>query len=127
MSCVYPQSIINPRLQLVASAIDAGGGNGVLRLLDSASNILSSLQLARPAATVGAGVLVFNGMALVDPAAAATGTATAARVEDSIGNIVISGLTVGNAPSGPWDITFPTNAIVAGQTIAITQAQITGH
>jgi hypothetical protein len=127
MSVVYPSSIINERLQIVASAIDAAGGNGVLRLLNSANSVLSSLQLARPAVTVSGTLMSFNGLALVDPAAAASGVMTVARIEDSAGNIVISGLTVGNAASGGGDITFPTNTVVAGQTVAITQAQITGH
>lgn len=127
MSANYNVNVRNSRLQDVANAIDAAGGHGVLRLLDAASKILSSLQLARPCGTVTNGILSFNGLALIDPAAAAGGTATGARCEDSIGTIVISGLTVNN-PSGPSDIFLsPTSDIAAGQTIAITAATITGN
>lgn len=127
MSVNYPVSIINTRLQDVATAIDAGGANGVMRLLDNTGNILSSLALARPAATVSAGTLTFNGMPLNDPAAANSGNAAFSRVEDSTGFVVISGLTVGGV-STSFDIGLaPSNAITAGQTVAITAASIQGR
>jgi|SRR5262252_3195669 len=127
MSVIYPSSIIELRLDIVANAIDAAGGHGNMRLLDPASNILSTLALARPAASVSGNLLTFNGMSLIDPAAAASGIATAARIEDSVGDIVISGITVSTLGSSADLILTPTNTIVAGQTIAITNAQITGH
>jgi hypothetical protein len=126
MSVIYPVSLINTRLQDVVTAIGAGGSPGVLRLLNSAGTTLSSLQLAQPCGSVAAGVLTFGGMSLIDPAAAASGTAAGARIEDSSGNTIISGLTVGT--SSAFDIVLsPTAAIVAGNTIAITQGTITGH
>lgn len=126
MSVNYNISVRTARLQDVADAIDAGGANGNLRLLNSGGTILSTLQLARPCAVVALGVLTFSGLSLVDPAAAASGIATQARIEDSTGIVVISGLTV-NDPSGTSDIYLtPDATIVAGQTIAITSATITG-
>lgn len=98
-----------------------------MRLLNSGGSILSTLQLARPCSIVALGVLTFSGMSLVDPAASASGIATQARIEDSTGIIVISGLTV-NDPSGISDIYLtPDATIVAGQTVAITSATITGN
>lgn len=127
MGVIYPVLVINGRLQVVEAAIDAGSGAGSLKLLDSGGNTLSTLALADPAGTVAGGVLTFQGMSLVDPAAAASGTATTARIEDSTGATVISGLTVG-PPTASTDIVLsPTNIIVAGQTIAITAGTITGH
>lgn len=125
VSVDYSIAMLNSRLQLVANAIDAGGGNGFLKLLDAGGNTLSSLQLARPMGTVANGVLTFSGMSLIDPAAAAGGIATRARCQDSVGTVVISGLTVG----GPTPDIYlsPTNVIVAGQTVAITTATITGN
>lgn len=105
--------------------MDAAGGNGFLRLLDAGGSIISSMQLARPAATVSGTIMSFNGLSLVDPAAARTGAAYFARIEDSAGNIVISGLTIGTAGSTA-DIILSTNNIVSGQTVALQQATITG-
>lgn len=125
MSPNYNVNVINSRLQAVTSAIDAGAAAGNLKLLDSNGNTLSTLALAKPCGSVASGVITFLGMSLVDPAAAASGTATAARIEDSTGTTVISGLTVGTAVA---DIVLsPTNIITAGQTIAITTGTITGH
>jgi hypothetical protein len=122
----YALAVRNSRLQQVESAIDAGSGNGVLRLLDGFGNILSTVTLAKPAGTVTAGVLQFSGLTLLDPGAAGTGVAAAGRVEDSAGNIVFSGLSVGTSSAN--DIVLaPTAAIVAGQAIALQQASITGN
>ena len=126
MAVVYSLTLRTNRLSLVLSAIDGGVTNGWLRLLDIFGNVLSSLQLARPCGVITSGVLVFSGMSLVDPAAAATGSAVGARVEDGSGNVIISGLTVGGTGSG--DIAMaPSNFITAGQSVAITSATITGN
>lgn len=129
MSVDYNLTVRTNRLQQGINATDAGSTNGVMRLLDSGGNILSTLELARPSATAANGVATFNGLSLVDPAAAASGFATAARTEDGDGTVVISGLTVGAAsPGASYDILMtPSNLIIAGQTVAITAASITGH
>lgn len=126
MSVNYNVPTLNARLQSVVSQIDAGPSNGVLRLLDPLSNVLSSLPLAKPSGTVTGGIMTFNGLALVDPAAARSGTAATARIEDSNGNVIISGLTVSGL-AGTDIVLAPTAAILAGQTISITNAQIIGH
>jgi hypothetical protein len=124
VSVNYNQTLINSRLQLVVNAVDAGSSFGVLRLLDSGNNIVSSFTLQKPSMTVSAGVATLNGLSLLDQSAVG-GTAVAARVEDSAGNIVISGLGVNTASP---DISLsPTNVIVGGQAVALTQATITGH
>lgn len=126
MSATYTTPIINTRLQAVVTAIDAGASSGILRLLTAFGSVLSSIQLAKPSGSVASGIIQFAGLSLVDPAASASGTATAARIEDSTGATVVSGLTVGT--SSAFDIVLsPTAAIVAGNTIAITAATITGH
>lgn len=126
MSVNYVTSVLTNRLQIVITAIDAGATNGNMRLLNAGGSILSSLQLARPMGVASGGVLTFSGLSLIDPAAAASGTATAARVEDGDGNTIISGLTVGGSSAA--DIVMsPTRNIIAGQTVAITAATITGN
>ena len=126
LSVDYNITVLTNRLQQVVNAIDAGATNGVLRLLNSGGTTLSSLSLARPCGVAASGVLTFSGMSLIDPAAAATDSATAARVEDGDGNTIISGLTVGMGSTSEI-VMSPTNFITAGQTVAITAATITGN
>lgn len=122
MSVNYNIAVLNSRLRDVVSAIDAGPSNGFLRLLLVGGTVASSFQLSRPCATVTGGVLTFSGMSLIDPSAAATGTAAGARFETSDGTVVISGLVINQ------DITLsPSAFITAGQTVAITAATITGN
>jgi hypothetical protein len=127
LSVNYNVPVRTSRLQQAVNAIDAGPGSGFMRLLDSGGNVLSSLQLARPSATVFAGVATFNGLSLIDPAAAAGGQIVGARVEDSTGTVVISGLTAAGAGSTTDLVFSPTNIIAAGQTVALTAATITGN
>lgn len=126
MSVDYSIAVLTNRLQQVVNAIDAGPTNGVLRLLNAGGTTLSSLSLARPCGVASGGVFTFSGMSLIDPAAAATDFATAARVEDGDGNTIISGLTVGMGSTSEI-VMSPTNFITAGQTVAITAATITGN
>jgi|SRR5215475_7134743 len=126
MSGTYNPTLRNQRLTLVLNALNAGGAGGAMRLLDSGSNILSTLPLAFPAGTISGVILTFSGLPLLDPAASASGVAVSATLEDSTGTIVESGLTVGN--SSAFDVILsPGATIVAGQTIAISQATITGN
>jgi hypothetical protein len=122
----YSTVVRTNRLQIVINAIDAGPSNGFMRLTDAGGNVLSSLQLARPCAVASNGVMTFNGLSLIDPAAAASGVALGCRFEDSTGTVVMSGLTVGTGSTS--EVIFsPTNNIIAGQTVAITAATITGN
>lgn len=125
MSVNYNVNVINSRLTDVATAIDAGGAPGALRFFDGGT-LLSTITLVRPCATVAAGVLTFLGGTLSDPSATASGTASSATISDSVGTVVISGLTVSTSTSADITLT-PTAAILAGQTIALTGAQIVGH
>lgn len=125
----YSLAVINSRLQVVVTAVDAGATNGNLRLLDSSGGVVSSFQLSRPSMVVSAGVAAFQGLSLIDPSATG-GTAVAARVEDGDGNTIISGLVVNNnnSTADPADIIIsPSNIIAAGQVVALTAATITGH
>ncbi len=94
MSVNYNITVRTNRLQQVINAIDAGASNGFMRLLDIGGNILSSFQLSRPSAIAANGIATFNGLSLIDPSAAGSGTAAGMRVEDGNGNVVISGLAL---------------------------------
>jgi len=122
----YIVTTITGRLQVVVSDIDAGATNGSLDLLEAGGSVLSTLSLSRPCGIVAGGQIIFSGMSLIDPAAAASGSAVAARISDGDGNAIITGLTVGTGSSSEI-VMSPTNFITAGQTVAITAATITGH
>ena len=127
MAVDYSTTVLTERLQIVINNIDAGSTNGFMRLFNSAATTLASFQLSRPCGVASNGVLSFSGLSLIDPAAAATGVATSARIEDGDGNIIIHGLVV-DGPAGATDIFLtPAGAITAGQTVAITAATITGN
>lgn len=123
----YSTTVLTNRLQQVVNAIDAGSGHGLMRLLNLGGSTVSSFALSKPCAVVTNGVMNFNGLAFIDPAAVG-GSADLASFEDSDGNVVIHGLVVDGPGVDTPDITLsPTNLITAGQTVAITAATITGN
>jgi len=122
----YSQIGINARLAAVAATIDAGGANGSLLLLAGAnsSQVISTIPLSRPSATAAGGVLTFGGTP-IDVAAAGTGFVTGGVIEDSLGNVVVSGLTAGPVGSTA-DIILSNLSISAGQVIGVNAFQIVG-
>src|SRR6202171_1548313 len=125
MSVTYNTTLKNTRMTSVVTAIDNGGA-GSLLFGDSSgcggANLLAAIIFAATCGTVSGGVLTFNSTPLVDASAAQTGTATQAEVEDGVGHLVISGLTVGTSGS---DINLSSTSIVAGQSVTLTAATIT--
>jgi len=125
MSVTYNTTLKNTRMNSVVSAIDNGGAGSLLFGDVSGfggANLLAVIIFAATCGTVSGGVLTFNSTPLVDASAAATGTATQAEVEDGVGHVVISGLTVGTSGS---DINLSSTSIVAGQSVTLTAASIT--
>src|ERR1019366_3430429 len=125
MSVVYNTTLKNTRMTAVVTAID-NGGIGSLLFGDVTSfvstHLLAVILFAATCGTVTGGVLTFSSTPLVEAAANNTGTATQAEVEDGVGHVVISGLTVGTSAS---DINLSSTSIVAGQSVTITAATIT--
>ena len=124
MSVIYSTACITARLNAVVATI----GNGGSLVLFSGSTPISTIPLLNPAGTVSGIVLTFSGT-LTDPAAAGTGSITTAQVKDGLGNVVISGFTVGVPLSGA-DIIISnglnSTLISAGQAVQLLSAQITG-
>lgn len=117
MSVNYPTTIKNARLQIVVDAIDAGAGNGMLQIGTAAfATLLSTITLDKPSFSVSGGAMTLLGVPLTDLDAAADGTPAAAVITDDVGNVIVSGLTVGVAGSGPGgsdpDIVITTATIV---------------
>lgn len=122
MSVAYNTTVKNARLQVVADAIDQGSGAGVLQIgTTGMASVLASITLADPCGSVTGGVLTFD-MPQSDTSADNTGTAAAARIRDSDGTDIVTGLTVGTSGS---DINLDSTSITAGQTVTINSATIT--
>lgn len=124
MAVTYPSSVKVSRMTAVRDAIDAGSGAGVLQIgTTGMGTVLATITLADPSGTVaGAGVLTLSGFPKSDTAADATGTAAAARIRDSNGTDVITGLTVGTSAA---DVILDSLSITAGQTVTINSAVFT--
>lgn len=127
MSVVYSSTAIQFRLQGVIDAIDSGGSAGTLKLLAGATTV-STITLSFPCGTVGSGILTFGGT-LIDTSADATGSVTTGEFYNSLGTLMVSGLTAGNPASGA-DIIISnglnSTLINAGQVVQVLSAQITG-
>jgi hypothetical protein len=125
MSVTYNTTLKNTRMNAVVSAIDNGGAGSLLFGDVSGfggANLLAQIAFNATCGTVSGGVLTFSDTPLVDSSAPNTGTATQAEVEDGVGHVVISGLTVGTSGS---DINLSSTSIVSGQSVTITAATIT--
>ena len=125
MSVVYDISLKNTRMSAVVSAIDNGGAGSLLFGTSSGfggANLLATITFNATCGTVSGGVLTFSGTPLVDSSAANTGTAAEGEVEDGVGHVVISSLTIGTSAT---DIVLSSTSIVSGQSVTITSASIT--
>lgn len=127
MAVIYSQIAINDRLLGVVTAIGGGGLGGQLILL-AGSTPISTITLQIPCGTVSGGVLTFTG-SLIDPSAAGVGNCTGGKIQDSNGNLIVSGLTAG-IPGATADIIITNGLnstfINAGQVVQLLAASITG-
>ena len=125
MSIIYATNTLNARLNAVVSQIDAGSGPGTLKIGTSGmAQVLSTIPMAIPCGTVSGGVLTLT-TPIADPLVAVTGTLASAEIEDSNGNLIASGLTVGL--SSAFDIIMSSLSVTAGQNLSIISATIRGQ
>lgn len=123
MAVTYSATAKSNRMTAVRDTIDAGSGAGVLQIgTASMATVLAEFTLNDPSGTVSGSVLTLSGFPKSDTSANATGTAAAARIRDSNGNDVITGLTVGTTGS---DINLDSVSITSGQTVTLNSATIT--
>ena len=123
MAVTYPTAVKTARMTAVRDLIDAGSGPGVLQIgTTGMASILAEITLNDPSGTISSDVLSLSGFPKSDTSANNTGTAAAARIRDSNGNDVITGLTVGLSAA---DIILDSVSITAGQTVTINSAAIT--
>jgi hypothetical protein len=123
MAVTYTTAVKNARMTAVRDQIDGGSGAGVLQIgTTGMASILAEITLDDPSGTISGGVLSLSGFPKSDTSANNTGTAAAARIRDSSGTDVITGLTVGTSGT---DIILDSVSITAGQTVTINSAAIT--
>jgi hypothetical protein len=124
MAVTYPNNVKVARMTAVRDLIDAGSGAGRLEIGTTAmGSVLATVTLGDPSGTIaGAGVLTLSGFPRSDTSADASGTAAAARIVDSDGTAVITGLTVGTSGT---DVILDSLSITAGQTVTINSAVFT--
>lgn len=123
----YSTTVRNNRLTQVVNAIDGGAGSGTIKIYDSTrpasggtvTTLLATLTFSKPSGVVSAGVLTLS--AITSGTAAATGTATWARLADSTGTFVAD-VNVGTSGA---DINLNTTSIVINATVSITSGSIT--
>lgn len=120
MSIIYSTATENARLQAVITQI---GAAGVLKVGTAGMGVLiCTIPLANPAGTVAAKVLT-----LAVPQAAVIaigGDMAAATIEDSVGNLIASGLTVGTVAG--FDLITINTTVAAGDVLSLVSATITG-
>lgn len=123
MAVSYNAALKSARMAAVIAAVDGGPGPGTLEICSAAyASVLATITLADPSFVENGGVITMAGTPRSDTSADNTGTAALARIKDSNGNVVVSGLTV-DVSTG--DIQLNSTAIVAGQAVAITAGTIT--
>lgn len=125
MAVTYSTAAKNARLDAVRDLIDAGAGPGVLQIGTAGmGTVLAEFTLADPSApNAAAGVLTFDfDPDISDTSANADGTAAAARIRDSNGVDIITGLTVGTSGA---DIILDSVSITTGQTVTLNTATLT--
>jgi hypothetical protein len=122
MAVTYSATVKNNRLTQVVNAIDGGAGAGTLEIGTSGmSAVLAVLTLSDPCGSVSGGVLTFDTIT-ADSEADSTGTAAEARIKDSDGNIIVSGLTVSTSGA---NVNLDNTSINEGQQVSLTSAAIT--
>lgn len=123
MAVTYTTAVKTARMTAVRDQIDGGTGAGILQIgTTGMGTVLAEFTLNDPSGTVTSGVLTFSGFPKSDTSANATGTAAAARIRDSSGTDVVTGLTVGTTGS---DINLDSTSITSGQTVTLNSATIT--
>lgn len=121
MSVTYSAAVKTSRMQAVRDAINAGSGAGVLQIgTASMAAVLATIPLTDPV-TVSGSVLTLLA-APSTAAAAGAGTAAAARIRDSDGTDIVTGLTVGTSGT---DVIVDNTNVANGQDVTINTATIT--
>lgn len=122
MAVVYNGTLKTQRMQNVVDAIDAGAGPGYIEIGTAGmASVLATLELADPSFTVAGDTMTMAGTPRADTSADESGSAAAARIKDSDGNVVVSGLTVGTSGA---NVIVTNTTIEAGDEVRIVAGAI---
>lgn len=122
MSVIYRSSLRTTRMGDVVTDIDSGAGAGVLQIGTSGmGTVLVEITLNDPCGSVSGDVLTFAGFPKT-ATPAANGTAAAARIRNSTGTDIITGLTVGTTGT---NITLGSTTISTAVDVTINTATLT--
>lgn len=121
MGVIYAAALRTTRMNDVKTAIDSGTAGSLEIGTAAMASILATIALSSPCGSVSGDVLTLT-MPHSDTSADNTGTAAAARIKDSAGNVIVSGLTVGLSAA---NVILDSLSITAGQTVTINSATIT--
>lgn len=123
MAVIYGATTRTARMNAVETALDGGSGAATLEIgTTGMASILVTFTLSDPAGAVVGDVLTASTMPKT-ATAGNSGAAAEARLKDSAGNIIVSGLTVGTAATNV--IISPTTTITSGQTCNLTALTLT--
>jgi len=121
MAVIYAAALRTTRMNDVKSAIDSGTAGSIEIGTTAMASVLATIALTSPCGSVTGDVLTLT-MPHSDTSADNTGTAAAARIKDSSGAVVVSGLTVGLSAT---NVVLDSLSITSGQTVTLTAATIT--
>ena len=128
MSANYSTAAADARLAAALTAtgtaagasVDGQSGDGQLVIgtgaLSGATGVLATFALQKPSFTIASKVATLAGTPL-SATPSANGTAALAELRDSLGNTVVSGLTVGTSAS---DIIVSSTTISTSVTVQVT-------
>lgn len=123
MAVNYTTAVKTARMTAVRDQIDGGPAAGVLQIGTAGmAAVLAEFTLNDPCGTVAGDVLTLSGFPKSDTSANNTGTAAAARIRDSTGADLVTGLTVGTSGA---DIILDSVSITTGQTVTLNSATLT--
>jgi hypothetical protein len=121
MAVNYRTSLKTTRMTAVRDDIDSGAGAGYVEICSAGYvAVLATIALADPCGSVSGDLLTFN-MPASDLSADATGAAAIARIKESGGAVVVSGLSVGVSGS---DINLSSVAFTAGDIVTLNSATL---
>jgi len=122
MTVTYSNALKDTRMNAVITAVDAGGAAGSMEICTAGyAAVLGAITLLRPSFTEASQMITVAGVPLTGTAGA-SGTAALARVKDSSGNVVVSGLTVGTTGT---DIIITNTTVSSGQQLTLASGTIT--
>jgi len=122
MAVTYANALKDTRMQAVVTAVDAGGSAGTMEICTAGyAAVLGAITLQRPSFSEAAQTITVAGVPL-SATAGNSGTAAVARIKDSGGNVIVSGLTVGTSGT---DVIISSTGVSSGQQLTLTAGTIT--